>query len=91
MINSYFPNTGFNFERIDYRVDEWDVDFHDFMEYLKDTYKRPIVLTGDLNIGNTELDIYHRPWTKTWREGQHPKEYYSLERLMSRGYVDVYR
>eukprot|EP00347_Sterkiella_histriomuscorum_P021087 403335307 len=91
VVNSYFPNTGFNFERIDYRIDEWDEDVHDYIDHLRDTSKKPVILAGDLNIGNTELDIYHRPWARNFRQGQHPKEYDSLQRLLDRGYIDAYR
>ena len=50
------PCSGGELKRLDYRINEWD---HDFMRYIRALEKRkPVVLTGDLNVAHNEIDIY---------------------------------
>eukprot|EP00347_Sterkiella_histriomuscorum_P018135 403346655 len=93
LINTYTPNAGMFFERIDYRVDEWDVDFRDYLDHVRDTYKKPIILTGDFNEAFCAYDIFERPQKKLKHplQGFHPKEYDSMKLLFDRGYIDSFR
>ena len=91
LVNTYFPNSGMKFEYVEYRTAEWDPDFNDYLDYVRDTIKKPVILTGDLNIGFNELDIFERKWKKHPLEGYHPLEYDSLPNLLNRGYIDTFR
>lgn len=53
LVNVYVPNSGTN--RLDYRVNDWDVLF---CEYLS-TLSKPFIVCGDLNVARHEIDIYN--------------------------------
>ena len=57
MVAVYVPNSKDDLSRLQYRVQEWDVDFHDHLRKLKERLK-PVVLVGDLNVAHNEIDIY---------------------------------
>ena len=48
LICCYTPNAGENLKRIDYRVEEWDKDFFNYVNNLKNN--KDIILCGDLNV-----------------------------------------
>ena len=53
LVSVYVPNAGSWF---DYRTKEWDKDFKGYL--LELSKKKAVVLAGDLNVANTELDIF---------------------------------
>ena len=56
LIHVYTPNSGELLARLDYRVNIWDVKF---LEYLKQLQlKKDIILCGDLNVANENIDIH---------------------------------
>ena len=54
LVSCYVPNAGDKLQRLDYRIQEWDASFQSYLLSLP----KPVVLTGDLNVAPTELDIY---------------------------------
>jgi exodeoxyribonuclease-3 len=54
------------------------------------TAGRPLVLCGDLNVARTEMDV-HPKERKPNATGQRPEERALIERILSRGLVDVHR
>ena len=54
-ICAYVPNAGDGMRRIDYRIDEWDVDFLKFIKVLET--KKPVILAGDLNVAHEAIDM----------------------------------
>lgn len=57
LIACYTVNAGDGLKRVDYRVEEWDVDFFKHIEKLQEK-KKPVILSGDLNCAHQEIDIY---------------------------------
>lgn len=55
---TYVPNSGDNLKRLDYRIGEWDADFHAYLKRLEVEKGKPVLLTGDLNVAHHEIDIY---------------------------------
>ena len=51
------PNSGDDLRRLDYRVNEWDVDLQNHLAKLK-MKKKPVILAGDLNVAHHDIDIY---------------------------------
>ena len=35
LVNAYVPNAGVGLKRMDYRIEEWDVDFRDYLKKLE--------------------------------------------------------
>ena len=60
LVVSYVPNSGIpGLHRLEYRVNSWDKDFHNFLkEELENEHKKPVILAGDLNVAHHEIDIH---------------------------------
>lgn len=71
LINVYTPNSGRKLERLDYRTEEWDKYFWDFIERLQTI--KPVIVCGDLNVVVSDLDI-HNPKNKSKMAGCTKKE-----------------
>lgn len=56
IVNAYIPNSGEGLKRLDYRLQQWDVHFAEYLQQL--TAQKPVVLTGDLNCAHQEIDIH---------------------------------
>ena len=81
----YAPNGGKDFPakmRFLEALDEFAASFSDAAQ--------PLVLCGDLNVARTEMDV-HPKERKPRSIGQLPEERALIERLVSRGLVDVHR
>jgi len=39
-------------------VDEWDQDFQKYLTKLRDDKKKPLILSGDLNVAHLEIDVH---------------------------------
>jgi exodeoxyribonuclease-3 len=81
----YVPNGGKDFPA--------KMRFLEALDTLAAEYQasnRPLVLCGDLNVARTELDV-HPKERKPNATGQRPEERALIERILSRGLVDVHR
>lgn len=58
LVATYVPNAGEGLVRLDYRVNEWDADFHAYLKQLEEDRGKPVVLSGDLNVAHNEIDLY---------------------------------
>src|SRR5699024_3501736 len=54
MVTVYTPNSGDGLKRLDYRM-EWDKVFRTYVKKLEE--KKPVLVCGDLNVANEEIDI----------------------------------
>ena len=54
----YVPNCGDGLKRLDYRINEWDIDFREYLKSLESEKDKPVVLAGDLNVAKDILDIF---------------------------------
>lgn len=90
LIGCYVPNSGQSLERLDYRVDEWEPYMRDYLSELKK--KKPVIFTGDLNVGHLDLDI-HNPTANhiVKQAGLTPREREAMTQLLSCGFVDAFR
>lgn len=58
LVATYIPNSGRDLKRLSYRTEEWDKDFHDYLERLRLSKDKPIILAGDLNVALDPIDVY---------------------------------
>jgi exonuclease III len=56
LVSTYVPNAGEGLKRLDYRINSWDHDFHNYLKDLEK--KKPVILAGDLNVAHHEIDLY---------------------------------
>ena len=90
LVAVYVPNAGEGLRRLDYRIKEWDADFHDYICSLRSTFSKPVILAGDLNVIREEIDIYDIRGKESI-PGATPQERKSFAEFLKRGFVDTYR
>ncbi|PRW45261.1 apurinic endonuclease-redox [Chlorella sorokiniana] len=90
LVNTYVPNSGEGLKRLDYRVQQWDKEFAAYLQGLQQ--RKPVVLTGDLNVAPTDIDI-HNPKGNLKSAGFTPEERASFadNLLAGCGLVDTFR
>ena len=55
LVHVYTPNSGLALSRLNYRINTWDVEFKKWLKHLQKT--KPLIVCGDLNVANEEIDI----------------------------------
>jgi len=90
LVNCYVPNSGQALERLDYRTTQWDPFLYEYLKALE--AKKPVVLTGDLNVAHLDIDIYNVGAKHTSKQaGLTPQERESFSRLLHSGFQDALR
>lgn len=88
VINAYVPNSGRGLVRLDVRM-RWDTDFRSYLKELDS--KKPIIVTGDLNVSHQEIDLAN-PKTNTKTAGFTMGERQNMTRLLEQvDLIDVFR
>nr|CAB3474540.1 unnamed protein product [Digitaria exilis] len=89
LVNAYIPNSGRGLRRLNYRVNDWDLCFSDFIKKLE--CSKPVIVAGDLNCARHSIDI-HNPQAKTEAAGFTIEERESFEEnFTSKGLIDTFR
>ena len=88
LVNVYVPNSKRDLSRLEYRSQQWDVDF---LKYLKSLEKKkPVIFCGDLNVAHTEIDLSF-PKANVQNHGFTPEERQGFSRLVEAGFIDTFR
>jgi len=88
LVTVYTPNSKRDLSRLDYRTNEWDVDF---LNYLKELEKdKPVVFCGDLNVAHKEIDLKN-PKTNNKNAGFTNEERAGFENYIQSGFIDTFR
>lgn len=87
-INVYVPNSGSDLKRLDYRA-TWDHAFNDYLKNLQ--LKKPIVLTGDLNVAHQPIDLARPKDNYDKTAGYTQVEIDGFNNLLNMGLVDSFR
>ena len=88
LYNIYFPNSGMNAKRLDFKVDFCNALLEQLVE-LKNEGKN-LVITGDYNIAHHPIDVYN-PKNCEGKSGYLPEERAWLDELEEAGFVDTFR
>ncbi|WVZ68496.1 hypothetical protein U9M48_017430 [Paspalum notatum var. saurae] len=89
LVNAYVPNSGRGLRRLNYRVNDWDPSFSEFIKKLE--CSKPVIVAGDLNCARQNMDI-HNPQAKTEAAGFTIEERESFEEnFTSKGLIDTFR
>ncbi|MBC8214720.1 MAG: exodeoxyribonuclease III [Candidatus Marinimicrobia bacterium] len=87
-VTVYTPNSKRGLERLDYRTQEWDTDF---LEYVKSLEKsKPVVFCGDLNVAHKEIDLTN-PKSNKHNAGFTNEERHSFDNIVKAGFIDTFR
>jgi len=87
LVSTYVPNAGAGLKTLPKRM-KWDEEFRVYLKLL-DT-KKPVILTGDLNVAHQEIDIAN-PKTNTKSAGFTKEERENMTLFLEQGFVDVFR
>lgn len=89
LVHVYTPNSGQSLSRLDYRINEWDVEFRKYIVNLNK--KKPTILCGDLNVAHQEIDISNPKGNKK-NSGFTIEERNSFDLLLNEAkLIDTYR
>lgn len=89
LVHVYTPNSGQTLQRLEYRVNEWDVKFRKFIKKLQKEKK--VIVCGDLNVANEDIDI-HSPKTNKRTAGFTDEERDSFKKHLEKlKLIDTYR
>ena len=94
LVNCYTPNSKRDLSRLDYRHNEWEVDFLKYLKHLET--RKPVILCGDLNVAHTENDLANPQTNKATKSrlgnaGFTNEERQSFENLINAGFIDTFR
>ena len=88
LVTVYTPNSGSELKRLGYRQG-WD---RDFLQYLKQLEQRkPVIVCGDLNVANTELDLARPKENYNKSAGYMQEEIDGINNLLAADFVDTFR
>ena len=88
LYNIYFPNSGANAKRLDYKVDFCNALLEQMLD-LKNQGKN-VVVTGDFNIAHHPIDVYS-PKNCEGKSGYLPEERAWLDEIEKEGFIDTFR
>lgn len=88
LVNVYVPNSKRDLSRLEYRSQQWDVDFLNYLKSLET--KKPVIFCGDLNVAHTEIDLSF-PKANTKNHGFTPEERAGFNRFIDSGFIDTFR
>lgn len=93
LVTVYTPNAQNHDEnkrprRLDYRTQEWDVDFLAYVKELEKT--KPVVFCGDLNVAHAEIDLTN-PKTNRKNAGFTDEERAGFDKILEAGFIDSFR
>jgi exodeoxyribonuclease-3 len=87
IVTVYTPNSKSDFARLDYRTNEWDVHFKDYVCSLSN---KKVIICGDLNVCHQDIDIYE-PKLRNRAAGLSDSERKRFTELLESGFTDCYR
>ena len=88
LYNIYFPNSGKDGVRLDFKVEFCNALLKQLVELKKEG--KNIVITGDYNIAHNPIDVYN-PKNCEGKSGYLPEERAWLDELEEAGFVDTFR
>lgn len=86
-INIYFPNSGDQLKRLDYKL-EFNKELHAYLNKLKK--QKAVVICGDYNVAHKEIDLKN-PKNNVKNAGFTPEERAWMDEFLGSGYLDTFR
>ncbi len=89
LVTCYTPNSKPELARLDERL-EWEQLMRNYLKALETETSLPVILTGDLNVAPTTIDI-HNPKGKDKTAGYSKEERAEFQKLLDVGFTDSFR
>lgn len=88
VVTVYTPNSQRGLARLDFRTQQWDVAFRQYVAGLQE--QKPVIFCGDLNVAHKEIDLAN-PKQNVQNAGFTPQERASFDALLQSGFSDTFR
>ena len=88
LVTVYTPNSKRELLRLEYRAQEWDVDFLKYLKKLEE--EKPVIFCGDLNVAHKEIDLKN-PKTNKRNAGFTDEERSGFDNYIASGFIDTFR
>lgn len=91
IVTVYTPNAKRELTRLDYRTQQWDAEFRDYVSQLDSV--KPVIMCGDFNVAHKEIDLKN-PKTNHKNAGFTPEEREAFTQLLAAGtdgFCDTFR
>ena len=88
LVTVYTPNSKRELLRLEYRAQEWDVDFLKYLKKLEE--EKPVIFCGDLNVAHKEIDLKN-PKTNKRNAGFTDEERLGFDNYIASGFIDTFR
>lgn len=86
-VNTYFPNSNHELSRLGYKL-EFNQELEKYLKKLEK--KKPVILTGDLNVAHQEIDLA-RPKENIGNPGFTHEERNWMTGFLNNGFIDTFR
>uniref|UniRef100_A0A6C0KWX4 Endonuclease/exonuclease/phosphatase domain-containing protein n=1 Tax=viral metagenome TaxID=1070528 RepID=A0A6C0KWX4_9ZZZZ len=98
LINMYVPNAKPDLSRLKERISIWEAGIRETLVDLEKKYKKPIIITGDLNVAPEEIDLKnyeanrgHHGFTDEERQAFRDLLKTGSGNGSASGYIDIFR
>jgi exodeoxyribonuclease III len=81
LINAYVPNAKPDLSRLDFRVNEWEVNMRKHIENMKKKYNKPVIACADWNVAPQNIDV-HNPKSAKNKHGFTEEEKRAFQQLL---------
>ena len=88
LVTVYTPNSKRELLRLEYRAQEWDVDFLKYLKKLEE--EKPVIFCGDLNVAHKEIDLKNHKTNKR-NAGFTDEERLGFDNYIESGFIDTFR
>ena len=88
LVTVYTPNSKRELLRLEYRAQEWDIDFLKYLKKLEE--EKPVIFCGDLNVAHKEIDLKN-PKTNKRNAGFTDEERSGFDNYIESGFIDTFR
>jgi len=88
LVGVYTPNSQRGLTRLEYRTEDWDPAFLDYLKGLEKV--KPVIFCGDLNVAHKEIDIA-RPKQNQRTAGFTIEERQRFDLIVEAGFIDTFR
>ena len=88
LVTVYTPNSKRELLRLEYRAQEWDIDFLKYLKKLEE--EKPVIFCGDLNVAHKEIDLKN-PKTNKRNAGFTDEERSGFDNYIASGFIDTFR
>ena len=90
LVTVYTPNSQYkDSERNQYRTEEWDKNFKEFVDLLNE--KKSTIICGDFNVARDDIDVYEPEERRDVCAGFLNKERENFDTLLGWKFFDAYR